>query len=568
MVASLLVEPNRVVSEINHLGKEAGINSSLLSRPHSGSNSVNIPMRQANVSEKYRTSMAGGNMCLKGLVYVVLVLLANRVETKSFSGNAVVDASKVIGPLEHFWESTGFCPPDPHQDFHKFIFANDELQNLAYVGSVPNNGIKQVRIHWLLDLVSMKLENDKLVYNFTFLDKAMKLLIENDLRPGFELMGNPSNFFSDFDDTAQIYSWRNLVESLGKHLIEVFGLEEICQWNFESWNEPENKQHFDGLHVSTKGYLMYYDACSEGLKMAHPSLRLGGPATGYPDKHPIFWSLLQHCNNGTNFFTGQRGVRLDFISFHIKGQGHSLTILHNETVVIGEIAKLIPKYITTPIYNDEGDPLVGWNLAEEWRADATYAAIVVKILVQHQDWFLKSNFSIRYNLLSNDNGFISYPPVHFRQRTLLARFQMNHSHPRKEPIRSLGPSIVSSSTLNLHLTLPLPGVSLLHVCAKTVSAPPKVEGVRLISVSPYEVLVVWKDVPSRCITTFEVLYSEKSPGGPFKRVNEIDVIFTSFHHMMSQADRNNVEGWYSIVAVDYWGRYSPGSVPIKHNKTK
>lgn len=219
MVASLLVEPNRVVSEINHLGKEAGINSSLLSRPHSGSNSVNIPMRQANVSEKYRTSMAGGNMCLKGLVYVVLVLLANRVETKSFSGNAVVDASKVIGPLEHFWESTGFCPPDPHQDFHKFIFANDELQNLAYVGSVPNNGIKQVRIHWLLDLVSMKLENDKLVYNFTFLDKAMKLLIENDLRPGFELMGNPSNFFSDFDDTAQIYSWRNLVEKLGEHLI-------------------------------------------------------------------------------------------------------------------------------------------------------------------------------------------------------------------------------------------------------------------------------------------------------------------------------------------------------------
>ena len=41
----------------------------------------------------------------------------------------------------------------------------------------------------------------------------------------------------------------------------------------------------------------------------------------------------------------------------------------------------------------------------------------------------------------------------------------------------------------------------------------------------------------RCITTFEVLYSEKSPGGPFKRVNEIDVIFTSFHHMMSQGNK-------------------------------
>lgn len=81
-----------------------------------------------------------------------------------------------------------------------------------------------------------------------------------------------------------------LIEGLcGAPFTELFGLAEVSQWNFESWNEPQNKKHFDGLHVTTKGYLMYYDACSEGLKMAHPSLRLGGPATGYPDKHPIFW---------------------------------------------------------------------------------------------------------------------------------------------------------------------------------------------------------------------------------------------------------------------------------------
>ena len=90
-------------------------------------------------------------------------------------------------------------------------------------------------------------------------------------------------------------------------------------------------------------------------------------------------ALLQHCNNGTNFFTGERGVRLDFISFHIKGDDHSLTILNNETVVLEEIAHLVPKYKTSRIFNDEGDPLVGWSLGEEWRADATYAAIVVKV---------------------------------------------------------------------------------------------------------------------------------------------------------------------------------------------
>lgn len=46
----------------------------------------------------------------------------------------------------------------------------------------------------------MKLENDKFVYNFIFFDKVMKLFIENDLRFGFELMGNLLNFFLDFDD--------------------------------------------------------------------------------------------------------------------------------------------------------------------------------------------------------------------------------------------------------------------------------------------------------------------------------------------------------------------------------
>ena len=70
-------------------------------------------------------------------------------------------------------------------------------------------------------------------------------------------------------------------------MAELFGLAEVAQWNFESWNEPENKKHFDGLNMSTEGYLKY--ACSEGLKMGHPSLRLGGPATGFPDKDPLFW---------------------------------------------------------------------------------------------------------------------------------------------------------------------------------------------------------------------------------------------------------------------------------------
>lgn len=72
-------------------------------------------------------------------------------------------------------------------------------------------------------------------------------------------------------------------------------------------------------------------------------------------------------------------MRLDFISFHIKGQGHSNTILETEQRVLSIIEQKFPKFVKIPVYNDEADPLVGWSKEEEWRADARYAAMVVKV---------------------------------------------------------------------------------------------------------------------------------------------------------------------------------------------
>ena len=70
------------------------------------------------------------------------------------------------------------------------------------------------------------------------------------------------------------------------------------------------------------GFLNYFDACSEGLKAASPLLRLGGAGGGYKvpwtRRSPICWALLRHCQNGTNYFTKEKGVRLDFIAFHKK----------------------------------------------------------------------------------------------------------------------------------------------------------------------------------------------------------------------------------------------------------
>ncbi|XP_072716094.1 alpha-L-iduronidase isoform X3 [Ciconia boyciana] len=282
-----------------------------------------------------------------------------------------VDVRRAGRPLQHFWRSTGFCPPLPHNRADLFDLSKDQEVNLAYISSVPHGGIEQVRIHWLLELVALRVMNGKLQYNFTALDNLMDRLWENKLMPGFELMGNPSGYFLDFEDKEQVVRWRNLITLLASRYIDRYGLEHVAKWNFETWNEPDH-HNFDNVSMTVKGFLNYYDACSEGLRVASPLLKFGGPGDSFHPlpKSPICWSLLCHCYNGTNFFTGETGVRLDYISLH------------------------------------------------------------KKVIIQHQNLLIsKANNTINYTLLSNDNAFLSYYPHYFTQRTLTARFQMNNTKP-------------------------------------------------------------------------------------------------------------------------------------------
>ncbi|XP_031798861.1 alpha-L-iduronidase isoform X2 [Sarcophilus harrisii] len=341
-----------------------------------------------------------------------------------------VDASTATGQLQPFWRSTGFCPPLPHEKSDRYDLSKDQQLNLAYIASIPHGGIEQVRIHWLLDLITVSVIDGDLRYNFTNLDRFLDLLRENKLIPGFELMGSPSGYFTDFEDKKQVYEWKNLVTLLAKRYIEKYGLHHVSRWNFETWNEPDHHD-FDNVSMTIQGFLNYYDACSEGLREASSRLKFGGPGDSFHPfpKSPICWNLLSHCNNGTNFFTGEKGVRLDYISLHRKGGGSSVYILEQEKEVVQQIQSLFPNFTHVPIYNDEADPLVGWSQPEIWRADVTYASMVVKVIAQHQTLLSEPNNTLNYTLLSNDNAFLSYHPHHFTQRTLTARFQMNNTEP-------------------------------------------------------------------------------------------------------------------------------------------
>ena len=78
----------------------------------------------------------------------------------------------------------------------------NRLRDLFPSSSVPNNGIVNVRIHWLLDLIDV--DDHGRLLETGHLDRLVHLLWMHDLTPGLEIMGNPSGYFKDFYNMTQV----------------------------------------------------------------------------------------------------------------------------------------------------------------------------------------------------------------------------------------------------------------------------------------------------------------------------------------------------------------------------
>lgn len=266
-------------------------------------------------------------------------------------------------PFRHFWRSTGFSPA-------KLLLNADMRQQMVYAGSVPHGGIRYVRVHYLLELVRAEgLNTEDPVHDWEPPDKALDVLVHNSLIPFFEIMGNPSGYFTDFTDDTQIRVFRRLVRDMALHYFERYGRDAVRTWYFETWNEPDGwwKQ-------GNQAFFNYYDACSEGLKDADPELRFGGPGT-CRNLSDLFKALMAHCDTGTNYFTGEAGVRLDFISTHEKGAGSCsedidpspMRIVDAERRTFEYLSRHHPRLAKLPMMNNECDPQVGWWDLHTWR---------------------------------------------------------------------------------------------------------------------------------------------------------------------------------------------------------
>ncbi|KAJ8927332.1 hypothetical protein NQ314_020213 [Rhamnusium bicolor] len=69
----------------------------------------------------------------------------------------------------------------------------------------------------------------------------------------------------------------------------------------------------------------------------------------------------------------------------------------------------------------EADIEQNWSKSLEWRGDARYAAMIVKVIAGYYK-SVRVKRKLKIEVLSNDNAFLNYHPFYFTQRTLFARY--------------------------------------------------------------------------------------------------------------------------------------------------
>lgn len=175
-------------------------------------------------------------------------------------------------------------------------------------------GFRHVRFHGILDddMGTMVAQNEQPLYSFFNTDQIFDFLRSIGMRPFVELSFMPSMLASSsqtiFRYRANVSSpkdydlWAALIQKLVGHWVDRYGLEEVREWFFEVWNEPNLTAFGD---ANQEEYFKLYAVTANAIKSVDVELKVGGPATA---ANAWIADLVR--------FSIEHSQPLDFISTH------------------------------------------------------------------------------------------------------------------------------------------------------------------------------------------------------------------------------------------------------------
>jgi xylan 1,4-beta-xylosidase len=236
----------------------------------------------------------------------------------------LIDAHGPASPLPHFWEHMfGSCHASTTltEDWRKDLRALREIVDVKYVRF---HGIfeHQIGIYGGQD------DAGNLILNFTRIDLVYDGLLDIGVAPFIELGFMPEEmaerpsphpfwYHPNVAPPRDPRLWHQLILRFARHLVDRYGIEEVAEWYFEVWNEP-NIDFWTG-EPKEETYYDLYDVTASALKEAHPRLRVGGPVTAQAAWVDRF---IRHCV--------EKNVPVDFVSTHVYPNDTALNVFGKE----------------------------------------------------------------------------------------------------------------------------------------------------------------------------------------------------------------------------------------------
>ncbi len=259
------------------------------------------------------------SLIIRALVLLTLSLAVTRLAAQA-PENITVDATAPARPFPHFWEhmfGSGRALLSLRESYR------DDLRTVRGI-----TAIGYVRFHGIFNDemgVYSERSDGEAVYNFSYVDQAYDGLLANGVRPMVELSFMPrllaqrivqhSFWYHPIVAPPKDYGrWDALIRAFAQHLVERYGIDEVSQWYFEVWNEP-NLDFWAG-EPKQETYWALYDHTARTLKAVDPRLRVGGPATAQAAWVAAF---IRHCK--------EHGIPVDFVSTHVYGDDTAQNVL-------------------------------------------------------------------------------------------------------------------------------------------------------------------------------------------------------------------------------------------------
>jgi xylan 1,4-beta-xylosidase len=286
----------------------------------------------------------------------------------------IVDARAATRPFPHYWEQV-------FGSGRAILTLRDSYRRDLRTMKAAT-GIRYVRFHAIFDHQVGAYAEDaqgQPVYNWSYVDQIYDGLLENGVRPFVEMSFMPralaasttpqSFWYHPLPSPPKDYArWEELVYNFAKHLVDRYGANEVSQWYFEVWNEP-NIDFWTG-EPKQATYFELYDHAARAIKRASPRLRVGGPATAQAAWIP---DMIQHSI--------QAPAPLDFVSTHVYGNDLSKDVFGTDenidrSEMVGRAVQKVYKQVKSSARPDLPIHWTEYNASYKNEIDVTDAAFM------------------------------------------------------------------------------------------------------------------------------------------------------------------------------------------------